>query len=450
MMSVIFVEILVILLLILLNGFLSMSEIAVVSSRKVRLQQRAKADVAGARSALELATKPNQFLSAVQIGITLIGVLAGAFGGATIAEELEGYLSALPIQWLAAYSEAISVSLVVLVVTFLTLILGELAPKQIGLNNPEGIAARIAPPMQVFSRLTAPVVHFLIFSSNLVLRLLRIRPSAEPEITEEEIKLLIKKATEGGIFEPKEEDILEQVLRLADRLVTTEMTPRTEIIWLDLEDPLEEVKSILVDACHSYYPVGRGDLDRILGVVQAKDLLAQTIQGNPFNLEEKLLQPLFIPESMNILDTLERFRECHTQIAIIIDEFGGVQGLTTISDILEAISGDFPGAFYVSEPEVIAREDGTYLLDGMLDIDEFKSLFELDALPGEEENHYQTLGGFVMTFLQRIPTTGEEFEYENLHFEVVDMDNFRIDKVLVNPNRGLKEKATGGASFPGG
>jgi putative hemolysin len=432
-MNSILLEIIAIFLLILLNGVLAMSEIAVVSARKIRLQQRAEAGSAGAQAALELAMNPNHFLSTVQIGITLIGILAGAFGGATIAEELEAFFGTLPIPWLSTYSEAVSVGLVVLVITFLSLILGELAPKQIGLNDPEGIAARIAPVMLALSRLTAPVVRLLSSASNLVLRLLGIRPSSEPEVTEEEIKLLIEQGTQGGIFEPEEEEMVEQVLRLADRPIVAQMTPRTEIDWLDLDDPIETIQATLAAARYSYYPVGRGGVDNLLGVIQAKDLLAQCIQGMPLSLEEKISQPLFLPESMTILEALKRFRQSHSQIALVIDEFGGIQGLSTITDILEAIAGDFPDAIDANDPEIVPREDGSYLIDGMLNIDEFKDLFDLATLPGEEESYYQTLGGFVMTFLGRIPSAGDEFEYQNLRLEVMDMDGLRVDKVLVTP-----------------
>lgn len=432
-MNTIPLEIVAIILLILLNGVLAMSEIAVVSARKIRLQQRAEAGNAGAQAALDLAMNPSHFLSTVQIGITLIGILAGAFGGATIAEELENFFTTLSIPWLSLYSEAVSVGLVVLVITFLSLILGELAPKQIGLNDPEGIAARIAPIMRALSGLTSPVVRLLSSSTNLVLRLLGIRPTSEPEVTEEEIKLLIEQGAEGGIFEPEEEEMVAQVFRLADRPIVAQMTPRTEIVWLDLEAPFESIRATLVSARHTYYPVAHGGVDNLLGVVQAKDLLAQCVEGKPLNLEEKILQPLFLPESMTILDALKRFRECRSQIAFIIDEFGGIQGLSTITDILEAIAGDFPDAIDANDPEIIVRDDGTYLIDGMIDVDEFKDLFDLTTLPGEEENYYQTLGGFVMTFLGRIPSAGDQFECQNLRLEVMDMDGLRVDKVLVTP-----------------
>jgi len=426
-------EILVILFLLLLNGFFAMSEIAVVSARKIRLQQRAADGFAGAQAALEIANQPSLFLSTIQIGITLVGILTGAISGATIATELESFFNQTQMPILAEYSQAISVGTVVVALTYLSLILGELAPKHIGLNNPERIAAAVAPMMLKISRLTLPLVHLLSFSTSLILRVLGVRPSTDPEITEEEIKLLIEQGAEGGIIEPEEEEMVQQVFRLAERPILAQMTPRTEIVWLDLEDQVGVIRAKLKSAHYSSYPVARGSVDNIVGMVQVKDLLAQCLGGSPLNLEEILYQPLYLPENMTILETLKRFRESHTQIAIIIDEFGGIQGLTTITDILEAIAGDFPDELDVTDPHIILREDGTYLLDGMLDIDKFKDLFSLANLPGEEENYYQTLGGFVITYLGRIPSAGESFEWENLRLEIVDMDGLRVDKILVTP-----------------
>ena len=433
-MTTIIFEILIIFLLIQLNGVLAMSEIAVISARKVRLQHRAAEGDAGAQAALEIANQPSHFLSTVQIGITLVGILTGAFSGATIAEELEAYLGHTQIPLLSAYSEVISVSVVVIVITFLSLIVGELAPKQIGLNNPERIASIVAPIMRTISRLTSPLVHLLSFSTSLVLRLIGVRRTTDPEVTEDEIKLLIEQATAGGIFYPEEEEMVEQVFRLADRPIVAQMTPRTEIVWLDLENPIEAIRETLTAARYSYYPVGRGGVDNLLGVVHAKDLLAQCVSGKSLNIEEKIIQPQYLPEGMTILETLKRFRESRTQIAFIIDEFGGIQGLTTITNILEAIAGDFPDAIDAAEQEIVVRKDGSYLLNGMLDIDEFKDLFRIAALPGEEGNSYQTLGGFVMMFLGRIPSAGDYFEWENLRIEIVDMDGLRVDKVLVTPS----------------
>ncbi len=431
-MSALLFEVVIIFILILVNGLLAMSEIAVVSARKIRLQQRAEAGNSGAQAALDLAETPDRFLSTVQIGITLIGILAGAYGGATLAEELAGWIDDLSIPWLAGYGEAIGVGVVVLTITYLSLVLGELAPKQIGLNNPEGIAAGIAPIMRWLSAITRPLVSLLSASTNLVLRLLRIHPSTEPEITEEEIKLMMDVGTKGGIFHPEEGDMVEQVFKLADRPILSQMTPRKEIVWLDLEDSVDEVRATLAEAYYSQYPVARNGVDNLIGVVKTEDLLAQCMSGKPLNLEEKMLPPLFLPESMTILETINRFREARSRVGFIIDEFGGVQGMTTIINLLEAIAGDFPDADETGEAEIVARENGSYLVDGMIDIDEFKEYFNLSSLPDEDEDYYQTLGGFVMTVLGRVPTTGDTFEFQGLLVEVIDMDGLRVDKVLVS------------------
>ena len=429
MPSILF-ETVTIFILIVLNGILSMSEISVISARKIRLQQRAEAGNAGAQAALDLAENPDRFLSTVQIGITLIGILAGAFGGATLAKELARLIEKLPIPSLAAYAEAIGVGLVVLVITYLSLVIGELAPKQIGLNNPEGIAAGIAPAMRGLSRFTGPLVGLLSASTRLVLRLLGVRASSEPEVTEEEIKLLIEQGTAGGIFHPEEEEMVDQIFRLADRPILAQMTPRREIVWLDLEDPDEDIRATLKEARFSYYPVARDTIDNLVGVVQTRDLLAQCLSGKPLDLGGNMLAPLFIPESMTILETLKRLKESRSQVAFIIDEFGGLQGMSSITDILEAIAGDFPEIGEADEPEIVEREDGSYLVDGRIDIDEFKEMLDLEGLPDEDE--YQTLGGFVMTCLGRVPTAGDRLEFQGLLLEVLDMDGFRVDKVLVS------------------
>lgn len=430
-MEYIYLELLAILLLVLLNGYLALSELAVVSARKIRLQQRALEGDSGAGAALQLLESPEQFLSTVQIGITLIGVLSGAFGGATIAEELETVFDRLPIPLLSRYAEAISVSLVVLVVTYLTLILGELVPKQLALNAPETMAARVAPLMRLVSRPAAPIARLLSISSNLVLRVLAVKPSTDPEVTEEEVKLLISQAASGGVFEPEEEDLVRKVFRLADRPITAQMTPRTEIVWLDLDDSADQIQARIKESRFSIFPVGRGNIDNLLGIVHAKDMVEQMMDRQKLDLEAIFQQPFFLADKTTLLDAFTRFRETGGRMAVVIDEFGGIQGLTTITDILEAIGGDFQDAMAASDPEIVVREDGSYLLDGMLDIEAFKSLMELPSSLGEGPQLYQTLGGFVMAQLGRVPSSGDVFTYENLKFEVVDMDGLRVDKVLV-------------------
>lgn len=430
MFSVLF-EILLILVLILANGVLAMSEIAMVSSRKARLQQRVNEGDERARIALELANQPSSFLSTVQIGITLVGILAGALGGATLAEQMAPWIG--QVGPLAPYSDAIAVVLVVLVITYLSLVLGELAPKRIALEDPEGVASMVAIPMRWLSRLTAPVVHLLSASTSLVVRALGIHPSAEPPVTEEEIRMLIDIGTRAGVFEQEEQDLVEGVFQMADRRLESVMTPRSEIVWLDLEEEPERTRQKMIATRHTRFPVAREDLDHVVGIVHAKDMLARSLDGRALDLETAMVKPLFVPENMSALNMIDRFREAHAQIAMVIDEFGGVQGLVTSFDILEGIAGDIPVFGESLEQEVIQREDGTWLVDGGLPIDEFKELFDLKKLPDESIDRYQTVAGLVLSVIGRIPVSGDHFEAAGLRFEVVDMDGFRVDKVLVEP-----------------
>lgn len=422
-------EILIIFLLILVNGLLAMSEIAVVSARKVRLQQRAEDGRPGAAAALELANQPGNFFSSIQVGITLVGILAGAFGGATVAQHLRLALDELPL--LAPYSQPLSVGIVVLLITYFSLIIGELVPKQIAHNNPEEIASNVAPLMKTLARVASPVVRFLSFSTNIVLRLLGVRPSTEPLVTEEEIKIMIEMGTLGGIFEPIEEEMVEQVFRLSDQRVTSLMTPRTEVEWLDVDDPPDENQQIIITSGYSYFPVAQREMDHLIGVVHAKDMLSQSLTGQPFDLRALARQPLYVPESMPVFQVLEKFKEHGTDIAFVIDEFGGVIGLVTTTDVLEAIVGTIPQLSDLADPDIVRRDDGSFLLDGMISINEFKDLFDKKSLPNETEGYFETLGGFVMTHLGRIPVTGDVFVWEDLRIEVVDMDAKRVDKLLV-------------------
>ena len=430
-MPSVMLEGLVVVLLILLNGIFAMSEIAVVSARKTRLRQWAEEGNAKARAALELANNPNQFLATIQIGITLVGILAGAFGGATIAKELSVILN--DISWLAPYSDPLSLALVVVVIAYLSLIVGELVPKRLALNNPERLAMAIAAPMQVLSRVAYPAVHLLGLSTEFLLRALGMKPSTEPPVTEEEIRALIEQGTQAGMFEEAEQEMVERVFRLGDRRVSAVMTPRTEIVWLDREASGLEIRRTITESAHSRFLVADGSLDNVLGVVHAKDLLAHVLGEQVVNLEATLQQPLYVPESMRALKVLELFKQSGTHIALVIDEYGGIQGLVTPNDILEAIVGDLPEAGEQVEPLAVQREDGSWLLDGMLPVDEFKDLFDLGELPGEDQGIYQTLAGFVVMQLGRIPAAADYFVWEGLKIEVVDMDGNRVDKVLVIP-----------------
>uniref|UniRef100_UPI004057529C hemolysin family protein n=1 Tax=Candidatus Electronema sp. TaxID=2698783 RepID=UPI004057529C len=425
-------EILIIFFLLLANGVFAMAEIAVVSARKAKLQQLAEAGNAKARAALELANDPNQFLAAVQIGITLVGILAGAFGGATLAESLVPYLSWIPL--LEPYAETAAVVLVVLCITYCSLIIGELVPKRLALNNAEGIAMTVAGPMRALSAAAGPAVRMLSFSTELVIRLLRIKPSTEPSITPEEIKVLIEQGTESGVFEESEQDMIENVLQLDERRISAFMTPRTQIVWFDIEDSPEDIRRKVADCQHSRFPVVNGSLDNVMGIVRAKDMLNQMLSGQPLDLKLLLQPPLFVPESMSALKVLELFKQQRTHIALIADEYGGIHGMITHNDILEDITGYVPFSLSggPAEPQaVLQRDDGSWLLDGLLSIDELKEIFDLEKLPDEEHGHYQTVGGLVMAQIRSIPTAGQWFEWGDLRFEVMDMDGRRVDKVLV-------------------
>jgi putative hemolysin len=430
-MSSITFEILIILVLIIANGVFSMSEMAIVSARKVRLQQLANQGDAKAMAALKLAESPNHFLSTVQVGISLIGILTGAFGGATIANRLAVYVKLVP--FLAPYSEPISFGVVVLIITYLSLIVGELVPKRLALNNPERIASTVAIPMRALSAIASPMVYLLSASTDLILRLLGITASTEPQVTEEEIKILIEQGTEAGTFEEAEQDMVERVFRLGDRPVSYLMTPRPDIVWLDLDDSAEENRQKMVDSAYSRYPVCQAGLDNVLGVIPVTDLLARSFRGEPLDLTVGLRQPVFVPESTRGLKVLELFKQTITHMALVVDEYGVIQGLVTLNDIMSEIVGDVPSTDGQDQPQAVQREDGSWLLDGMLPVEEFLELFGMEEWESEERGSYQTLGGFVITHLGRIPAAADHFEWQSMRIEVMDMDGNRVDKVLVVP-----------------
>jgi putative hemolysin len=433
-MSTLFLEAFIIFILVMANGIFAMSEIAVVSSRKARLQELANRGSANAKAALDLANSPNRFLSTVQVGITLIGILAGAFGGATLSQTLATYLAQIPLPLVAESSQVISLVLVVLMITYLSLILGELVPKQLALSRPEVFASAVAVPMLWLSRFAAPIVHLLSASTEFVLKVLRINvDSGEPLVTEDEIKVLIRQGTEAGMFEAAEQDMVERVFRLGDQHVSALSTPRLEIVWINLSDSVEANRQKVINSRHTRFPVCQGSPENVLGVVNVSDILTQCLSGEPIDFTAILRQPLFIPESTHALRVLELFKQSGTHIALIVDEYGVIQGLVTLNDIMEVIIGDIPFADQPQEAPAIQREDGSWLLDGMLPIERFKELFNLDHLPGEERGNYMTLGGFVITFLGRIPSSADHFTWDGYRFEVVDMDGNRVDKILLVP-----------------
>jgi putative hemolysin len=425
------VEIFIVLLLIFANAIFVTSEMAIVSVRKVRLQQMANQGNASARVALDLSNAPNQFLGTVQIGITLLAIMSGAFGESVISARIMPLLSLIP--WLAPYREAIAAVTAVLTITYLTLVIGELVPKRLALNNPERIATAVALPMRTLTRLTFPVVRLLSSSTDMVLRLLGIRPSTEPQVTEEEIRVLIEQGTEAGTFEEVEQDMLNRVFRLGDRRVSALMTPRPDIVWLDLDDSVELNRKGMLDNPHSQFPVCQGELDNVLGIIHVNDLLSRCLTSQPFDLTTALRRPLYVPESTPALKILELFKQSGTHFAIVVDEYGVIQGLVTLNDILEEIVGDIPIIGQIDEPQVVQREDGSWLVDGMLPVEEFFELLDMEELPTEQRGNYHTVGGFIVTHLGRIPTASDHFEWRGIRFEVMDMDGNRVDKVLVVP-----------------
>jgi putative hemolysin len=424
----------IVFVLIIVNGLFAMAEIAIVSARKARLQQAVMTGSGSARAALDLATSPNNFLSAVQIGITLIGILNGAIGEAALAAPVQELIDNVPA--LAPYSQTLALIVTVVVITYLSLVVGELVPKRLGLLNPERVAMLVAIPMRTLTRLTSPLVRILSASTDVVVRLLGVNESATPAVTEEEIKLMFAEGTRAGIFEAAEENILKRTLRLGDRPVAAIMTPRTEITWIDLEDPPEVRRQTMADQPFGRYPVGRGSIEQLVGVVQMKDLMAQYLAGQEIDLEA-VLQPLvYVPENIPALKLLEVFESSRTHLALVVDEYGGLQGLVTLDDVLQGIVGDMPLAGEQDAPGAVQRDDGSWLVDGLLPIDEFREIFGLAPLPGEEEGDFQTVAGFVLSQLGHIPTVGDNTTCNDLVFEVMDMDGRRIDKVLVHATAG--------------
>lgn len=429
-MKTILIEISVILLLILANGLFSMSELAVVSARRARLKQAAEDGDGRAAAALELAEDPNRFLSTVQVGITVVGTLAGVFGGATIAERLAGWVETFP--GLAPYAEAVGLTAVVAAISYLTLVLGELVPKRLALNSPEAIASRAAGPLRALSVAAVPLVKMLGWSTEVVLRLLRNRPAEGPSVTEEEIHSMVREGAEAGAIEAVEGDMVRRLLRLDDLPARILMTQRGDVVWIDAEGPPQESRRRVVASAHSGFPVCEGSLDRVVGVARAKDLLSRTLGGDRLDVRALMKPAHFIYEGVSGLRALEEFKSTATAMVIVVDEYGSVVGLLTLNDILQAIVGDIPQED-AGDSRAVRREDGSWLLDGTLAIAE---VADLPGLPRIPEGDYGTLAGFILANLGRIPAVGDRFEWGGCSFEIVDMDDNRIDRVLVGPASG--------------
>ena len=421
----------IVFLLILLNGFFAMAEIALVSARPARLQPYAERGSPGARAALELKSDPSRLLATVQIGVTVIAVLTGTFGQATIGEHLQDLVEARsPV--LAPYAHLISIAIVVIAISYVSLIIGELAPKRIALLYPERIATRLARIMRGLATVGAPIEWFLSTSTDLILKLIPAR-SRPPAVTDEEIAFLLREGVAAGNIPQAETAIVEMALRLGDRRISAVMTPRTQIEFLDLEDPEEENRRHIRDSNYSRFPVVEGGTHQLVGIVQVKDLLDAALSGQAFNLRTAIKPPLFLPNTVTVLRALEVFKSTGEPMALVVDEYGDLEGLVTQSDILEALVGDIAGSADADQ-RVVRREDGTWLIDGMVGLDELKQVLGISHLPGEDAD-FHTLGGYVMARLNRVPMVADRVTAADYRFEVVKMDGRRVDRVLVSPVR---------------
>lgn len=423
-------EILIILLLILFNGVLAMSEIAMVSVRRVRLENAAKRGDIRAKRALDLHNEPTKFLSTVQIGITLISILTGIFSGAAIKDSIAQSIAKLPFEFITEYTDTIALVIVVIIITAVSLIIGELVPKRIGMRYPEPIAKTMAGPMLVLSAITRPFVWLLTKASDLIMRLLQIKGYNDDQVTEEEIKAIIQEGTQTGAIEEIEQDIVSRVFHLGDRRIASLMTHRNDIIWLDVNEPIERVYEDIQSEVHSIYPVCETEFDKVIGIVYIKDLFIARTKKEITSLRELIKPVLFLPENNTAYDVLAKFKESKIHYALVVDEYGSSQGLVTINDILEALVGEFD-ELNLPDYSIIEREDGSYLIDAALPFYDFLNYFEMEEeFARLDELEYNTLAGFLLHQLERIPREGERVDWKQYEFEVVDMDATRIDKVL--------------------
>ncbi|WP_414662336.1 hemolysin family protein [Horticoccus sp. 23ND18S-11] len=422
-------EITIIFVLLLINGVFAMAEIAIVSSRKARLKALAGEGSSTAQAALALAQEPTRFLSTVQIGITLVGILAGAFGGATLSEKLAAWFAQFPA--VAPYSNVLAIVLVVGAITYFSLIIGELAPKRIALTNPEARAMLLAKPMAFLSRVASPFVWFLTISTNLILKVFGLGKDVESPPSEEEISHMIEQGTTAGVFHKAERAMVEGVLHLDELPVTEIMTRRTRIVWLNIADTDDVNWRKIVASGHSHFPVYEGTRDQVIGMVSVKSLWANAALGVANDLKNHLLRPLFVPSSITAVQLLETFKKSGKHLALVTDEFGSVQGIVSLIDVMEAIVGDLPQPGDRRMPDAVQREDGSWLVDGSMPIDEVKRRFATGPLPREESETFETLGGFMVDRFGRIPVAGEQFVWNGWCFEIADMDRHRVDKVLL-------------------
>lgn len=435
-------DILIILGLILVNGVFAMSEIAVVTSKRIRLQKLAENGSRGAKAALDLSDSPSRFLSTIQVGITLIGIFNGAFGEASLVERLTPEIALIPV--LSMYAREIALGIVVVGITFGSLILGELVPKRIAMQYPEVVASVVAAPMLWLSRLMGPFVKILTGTTEFILRILGMQHKKEDAVTEEEIAGLIREGTDAGLFEKTEHDIVSRALRLDDQRVAALMTPRLDVHFIDLEDTIETNLAKIADSAYNRFPVCRGNISHIIGIVHAGSLFEQMIRGKAItslDIEGATRPPLFVPETISAMQLLETLKKNRAELALVIDEYGEIEGVVTLSDVLGALVGDVSVIDEHHEVDGVQRDDGSWLIDGGVSFDRFRELLETDVrFPEEASGTYHTLAGFVMTFLGHIPKMSDSFEWEGYRIEVVDMDRNRIDRLLITKLDPLPEE----------
>jgi putative hemolysin len=421
-------EISIIFFLILLNGLFSLTEISILSSKKIKLENLSEKGSFRAKLVLELLDSPSTFLSGVQIGITAIGILTGIYSGSTVAKEIAVQIDS--ISFLNGYGNEIGIIIVVLVTTYLSLVLGELVPKRIGLAYPEPIALVLGPILKTLLTVAKPLVWLLSFSTDLLLMLLKVPKQNEEKVSEEEIKALIEQGTEEGTFTEIEHQIVQRVFLLGDRRVSSLMTPRRDICFLDTNQTAEEHINYLMDTVHTYLPVCDGSIDRLLGIIRTQKLLMSYIQGKRNVIKELIMPPLYVPESTRSYTLLKMFQEKGVRLALVVDEFGSIQGLVSVVDIFKSLVGEL-GALENEEQDIVTRPDGSWLVDGSMPFEEFCQRVDFDYNTDEESLPFNTIAGFILDHLQHIPITGEHFAYNSFYFEVVDMDGIRVDKVLV-------------------
>ncbi len=428
---------LLLLFLIALNGVFAMAEIALVSSRKARLQKLVDDGSRGARLALRLHEDPSGFLSTVQVGITSIGILSGVVGEDALARPIEAWLE--QFMWIDQYARPISVGVIVVLITYLSVVLGELVPKRLALLAPETISSFIARPMVWLSKVTRPLVWLFSVSSDVILRPFNARRAGEPPVTDEEIKVLMEQGAEAGVFHESEQEIVSNVLRLDEQRIGTIMTPRKDVHFIDLEE-VEEARQEIADSEYGRLVVCRDGLENIVGVLHVADLLKPALAGEPLDIEAAMRAPLFVPETVTTSQLLENFRKSRVQFALVVDEYGELEGVVSLTDVLTSIVGDMPADDEEAEADAVQREDGSWLLDASMTMERFSDLFDADELPGSESGGFHTIGGFVMHMLGRVPRAADHFECQGMRFEVVDMDRHRVDKVLLTLPPGMADE----------